>query len=95
MIEAAIPGPTLVEISNDPERRRAGPDEAEIGGRVYQRLEGEDRGAFHARLTAAAAAVGQPMVLISLAMDYGLDDYLVAVAPGGTIEIGEAVQEGA
>jgi hypothetical protein len=47
-----------VYVENDPERRHAGPDEAEIGGEVYLRGEGEDRGCFEARLRAAAVSAG-------------------------------------
>jgi hypothetical protein len=93
-VAAAAPETTIIEIFNDPERRRAGPDEAEIGGVLYQRLEGEEGGAWYARLRAAAQAAGEAMVLISMEQDYGLDDHVVDVAPGETIEIGEAVQEG-
>jgi hypothetical protein len=84
-------GPTMIEIVNDPERRCAGADKAEVAGVLYQRLEGEERGAFHVRLCAAAVAAGQALVLISLAMDYGLDDYRRDVVDG-TIEIGELAQ---
>jgi hypothetical protein len=87
-IDAAAPGPRIFEIVNDPERERAGPDEATIDGAVYQRLEGEDRGVYHARLMAAAVAASERVVLVSLAQDYGLENYRRELAPGETFEIG-------
>jgi hypothetical protein len=91
---AAVGGPAFVEIENDPERRKPGNDMAEVGGQTYERGEDEDKPAFYARLRDTAVAVGQKLILISLAQDYGLDDYVVDVTPGGTIEIGTLTQEG-
>ena len=99
-LEAAIgraaPEPLLVYVENDPERRHAGPDEAEIGGEAYLRGEGEERGCFEARLRAAAVAAGARVVCVSLA-DFGpgpfLDDLRIEdLDQTKTIEIGATAQ---
>jgi hypothetical protein len=96
-IALAAPGPVIIEIVNDPERRRAGPDEAELAGHIHQRLEGEDRGAFHARLQAAAVATDQRLVCVSLAMAANqgpfLDDFKIEnLVQAQTVEIGSPEQ---
>jgi hypothetical protein len=95
-ISKADPQPMIVYIVNDPERRHAGPDEAEIGGEAYLRGEGEDRGCFEARLRAAAVAAGARVVCVSLA-DLGpgpfLDDLRIEdLDETKTIEIGATAQ---
>ena len=99
-LEAAIgraaPEPLLVYVKYDPERRHAGPDEAEIGGEAYLRGEGENRGCFEARLRAAAVVAGARVVCVSLA-DFGpgpfLDDLRVEdLDQTKTIEIGATAQ---
>jgi hypothetical protein len=95
MLAATVPRVQLIEIRNDPERAHAGPDEATVAGVTYVRLEGEDRGVFHARLCAAAAAAGQMVVCISLADFDGpfLDDFRIeGIDQTKTIEIGSATQ---
>jgi hypothetical protein len=95
-IDRAAPEPLLVYVENDPERRHAGPDEAEIGGEAYLRGEGEDRGCFEARLRAAGVAAGARVVSVSLA-DLGpgpfLDDFRIEdLDQTKTIEIGATAQ---
>jgi hypothetical protein len=84
-------GPIIIDILNDPERRHAGPDEAEVGGQVYLRGDDEPRSEFDARLRAAAIAAGQQVICVSLAAgpDEGpfLDDFALDVQLGETIEI--------
>jgi hypothetical protein len=72
-LEAAIgkadPAPMIIDIRNDPERRRPGPDAATIGGQVYLRDDNEDRGQFGARPRAAAVAAAEQLICVSLADD--------------------------
>jgi hypothetical protein len=85
---AAPMGPLIVRIHDDPERRCAGPDEAEVGGALYRRGEGEDRDAFEARLVVAAMGAGQRMVFIDMAASEGLDAYSDGVEDSwATVEI--------
>jgi hypothetical protein len=101
-LEAAIgradPAPMIINIVNDPERRRAGPDEAVVGGQVYLRGADEDRTAFDRRLIAAANACGQTVICVSLA-DFGPGPFLDDLRIGDldqkvTIEIDSAVEPG-
>jgi hypothetical protein len=95
-IEQAAPGPRIIDILNDPERRHAGPDGAELAGQRYLRGEHEPRFEFDARLRAAAIAAGQQVICVSLAAgpEDGpfLDDFVRDVRPGETIEIGDNSQ---
>jgi hypothetical protein len=74
-IAFAAPELMILEIRHDPERRRAGPDQCEIGGVVYERADGEGKDVWLERLRVAALSAGARMIAISLAQDYGLEDY--------------------
>jgi hypothetical protein len=67
-LEAAIgkadPAPVIIDIRNDPERHRDGPDEATIDGQLYTRGENEDRDQFDAWLRAAAVAAGERVICV-------------------------------
>jgi hypothetical protein len=83
-----VAGPTIVQLYNDPERERAGPDQTMIDGVLYQRGAAEPPEAFHARLRAAAQAAGERYVYVSMAADDGLEDHrLYDDDPTGTIRI--------
>jgi hypothetical protein len=87
-------GPVIINLYNDPERERAGPDETTIVGVLYQRGGSEPTEAFDARLKAAARAAGVIYVYVSMAQDYGLEEYRFGDDdPLGTIEI-EGTREG-
>jgi hypothetical protein len=89
----ATAGPVVVEIANDPERRRAGGDMSEISGEVFERRDDEDKPAFCARLKVAATAAGEHVILISLATDCGLDDFRIDDLDQAK-RIEEAMQDG-
>jgi hypothetical protein len=91
----ARPSPMIINISCDPERAQAAPDEATVGGQTYLRGEDEERAAFDARIMAAARAAGQQVVCVSLADYEGpfLDDFRLGdFDPTKTIEIGDLSQ---
>jgi hypothetical protein len=71
------PAPRILWLENDPERRRAGNDEANVAGQLMVRADDETRGDFADRLLRAAADAGELVIYVSLA-GYGgtyLDDF--------------------